>query len=77
MIGHKWLADASLLTLWFAAVLLPLLCDIIFLFISHSCICGFMWYTLIQQMEEIMDHVRELSGIDFGTKGPRLEASIK
>lgn len=63
--------------LWFEAALLPLLCDIIFLFISHSCICGFMWCTLIQQMEEIMYHVRELSGAEFGTNRSIHAASIK
>lgn len=56
--------------LWSAAAPLPLLCDIIFLFISHSCICGFMGCKLIQQMEEIMHRVRELSGIEFGAKEP-------
>lgn len=61
----------------FAAAFLPWLCDITFLFISHSCICGFLWYTLIQQMEEIMYHVRELSEIGLGTKGSMHEAPRK
>lgn len=36
-----------------------------------------MGATLIQQMEEIMCHVRGLSGIEFGTKGSTLEEFMK
>ncbi|KAL6066696.1 hypothetical protein STEG23_026808, partial [Scotinomys teguina] len=43
----------------------------------ERCICGFMGCKLTQQMEEIVQHVRELSGTEFGTKEPILDTSIK
>lgn len=77
MIGHKWLADASVLTCglqqpYFLSFVTSSSCS--FPTVAYVGLCGTQ---LIQQMEEITGHVRELSGIEFGTKGPILEAPIK